>query len=378
MKNAHLHLVPKGKSQEEPLVLGDVPPPYSAPDVPLEQEMIGLLSVGIHAMEILMELLPGAAKDVETASTDLTERFRNLANSAHTQSEVVQALVRSIDGIPLEDRKVSLDEFITLFSKTLDGAISQMLFISKKAVSMVYTMDEAIKNLHEIEIFTKKIQAITKQSNLLALNALIESERAGEVGKGFGVVAHEVKALSAEIATLSTIMSERTEVITRSVKNGYVMLQEVATIDMNDNILAKETLDELMTGLVKQSEEIRDVMQESAKSSDDISHTIQSMIMQFQFQDRNSQMTENSVLIIGRFLEMLQHVKEHMSIGENMEVPFDQMPATRRMMEEMLSVIKLGDIRKHYRESFQKAGLMSSGYEEPSVVSSEDDDIELF
>ena len=231
------------------------------------EEALALALAGGGAMRLLAAILPDAAKQVELASYDLTDRFKALAQSSATQSDIVQALLESSGSIPVDDKRVTIEEFTALFRKTLDDSISKMLFVSKKALAMVYNMGDAIENLQEVEKFSLKIQTITKQSNLLALNALIEAARAGDAGKGFAVVASEVKSLSKEVAILSDDMRSRTGIIMRSVTEGFAMLKEVATADMNDNLLAKETLESLMRGLVKQGKESERIMSESVTFS---------------------------------------------------------------------------------------------------------------
>lgn len=343
--------------------------------VPVLNETMGIVIAGSAALKMLMGLLPEAAKNVEHASQDLTDRFKTLATGANTQSEILQALLSNIGSIVVDNRKVSLEEFIELFSSTLDDSIAKMLFVAKKALAMVYNMDDAIANLHEIEKFSKRIQEITKQSNLLSLNALIEAASAGEQGKGFGIVANEMKVLSSEIASLSDSMRSRTAVIMKSVTDGYDILKEVATTDMNSNIQAKETLEALMKGLMKQSDQSMAVMRESAESSRQTSTSIQGMIMNLQFQDRNTQITENAVHIIQHFLEVFDDIwsKEKAMVQSGALVADED--SVQKAADDLLSVIKLGEIRARYLNLLKDTGIELAG---TVVNASPAEDIELF
>lgn len=346
---------------------------------PVLNETMALVVAGGAALRMLMQLLPEAAKDVEHASQDLTNRFKTLADSSNAQSEMVQALLGTIGTLEIDGRRLPLDEFIAIFSKTLDEAVSKLLFVSKKALSMVYSMDDAIKNLHEIERFSKKIQDLTKQSNLLALNATIEAQRAGEVGKAFSIVASEVKTLSKEVAALSEDMRTRTSVIMKSVVDGFNVLKEVATTDMNANIMAKETLDSLMEGMIKQSEDSMKVMKESAISSRDISNSIQGMIVNLQFQDRNTQIADNAVAVIQHCLEVFDDIwtKEKIMI-ESGELAADT-PGMKKAVDDLFAVIKLGDIRNLYLEILRNHyGAVASGIAAPPKEAPPAEDVELF
>ncbi len=353
-------------------------PSFADQTTPVLHETLALMIAGGAGLRMLMQLLPESAKNVESASHDLTERFKTLAESAGTQSEMVQALIASIGAIPLDDKRVSLDEFIGLFSSTLDDSISKMLYISQKAISMVYSMTDAINNLKEIETFCKQIQGITKQSNLLALNALIEAARAGAAGKGFGVVASEVKTLSQEISTLSDTMSSRTRVIMKSLNDGFAILNEVATTDMSANILGKETLESLMQGLVRQNDESMKVMQASSATSKNISDSIRGMIVNLQFQDRNTQITENAVYVIGHCLKVFEDIlSKEKAMVDSGALPADA-PGVQQAVDDLLAVIKLGEIRKFYLSMLQHSGVVVPSTSLPEDAASGDEDVELF
>jgi len=334
-------------------------------------ERLAALSLALRMVE---HTLPEAAERVEVASQDLTDRFKTLAHNASAQSEIVQTLVSTLGSIEIDDsRHYSLDDFIALFTGTLNDSIDKLLFVSKKALSMIYSIDDAIKNLHQIERFTRNIQAITKQTNLLALNAQIEAARAGEVGKGFSVVADEVKVLSKEIAELSQDMCARTAVIMRSVAASHQLLQEVATTDMTSNIEAKDTLETLMNGLVRQSQQTKQIMQESADTSRAISQAIQGMIVNLQFQDRNTQITENAATVI-------HHCVSQILSEAQQKLPLDRLlnrQASRQTAETILALIKLGDMRQRYTTILSSAG--GSGYASSSETNaSSHDAIDLF
>lgn len=325
-------------------------PPFMLSDLPVTDQWLAIKAPVCNALEMLQELLPDAAKNVERASQELTDRFKKLAQSAGTQGDIVQDLVASIGSISLENKQVSLDEFIRLFSQTLDDSVSKMLFVSKKALSMVYSMDDAITNLQEIEKFSKKIQEINKQSNLLALNALIEAARAGAQGQGFAVVAEEVKKLASQVAALSDDMRKRTGIIMRSVTNGFDVLKEVATTDMNSNIQAKDTLEALMQGLLKQSESSMKIMKDSAHTSREISSSIQGMIVDLQFQDRNTQIIDNAAAIIGECIEIFDVLEKKAKESPHNLYDAKQHADAQQAVDAILNVIKLGDIRRRYKE----------------------------
>lgn len=338
------------------------------------QDITIALGISNIALSMLIDVLPESAKNVENASRDLSIRFKNLAESTMAQGDIIEALVNTLGAIEVEGKKITLDEFMALFNGTLEDAVNKLLFVSKKALAMVYSMDDAIKNLHEIERFSKRIQELNKQSNLLALNAAIEAQRAGEAGKAFSVVASEVKTLSREVSALSEDMRVRTGIIMKSVTSGFEVLQEVATTDMNSNIMAKDTLDLLMHGLISQSEKAKKIMQDSVHTARDISESIRGMIVNLQFQDRNSQVTENSVDIIKNCLSAISNGAS----SANLNKSAGDMANTLRfgfILQPILDAIRLSDIRQKLIEDLKKAGFDSRAL---PAASNTKEDVELF
>lgn len=359
--------------------LGFITPQSAKADAAVLQDLLGVLIAGGCALNVLAEILPESAQNVEQASSDLTARFKSLAQNAMSQAETVQALVSSIGSISVGDKKISMDEFIQLFSKTLDQSISEILNVAKQSLNIVYSMNDAITNLKEIDEFSKQIQTITHHSNMLAINALIEARRAGDAGRGFGVVANEVKRLSSEIAVLSDNMGRRTKSIMKSIMDGYEVLKELATHDMNDQLLAKDTLEQLMKGLMKQSEDSLGVMASSADSSQEMSKTIRGMIMNLQFQDRNSQIIENSVGILTQCFTLFQDIEQKINaLGTESPQSLNN-PQVAKLVEEISSGIKLADIRSRYEQLLEDRGLsISPSQGDASKPDASNENIELF
>lgn len=106
--------------------------------------------------------------------------------------------------------------YIELMDKTTDDmhVIEQSAYHTEESIQSLET------GIQEISEFATTIAGITKQTNLLALNASIEAARAGEMGKGFNVVANEVKILAED-------SKEASDAITGIITNIVSLLQEV-------------------------------------------------------------------------------------------------------------------------------------------------------
>lgn len=342
-----------------------------------------LTSIQAQALEVVKTRLPKTAALVEDSTMDLSTRFQELARGAQAQGEQVQQIVDMASSLELNGERVSMLEFTQLFNKTLNDSIARILYVSKMAMTMVYSLDDAIKSLGDIELFVGQIQKINKQTNLLALNATIEAARAGESGRGFDVVANEVKTVSRDISSLAENMRSKVHLVTSSIQKGYDTLRDVATADMTHNIISKEKLEGLMNSLMNQNARFTNTLQIAADTSRVLSSTIGNMVVGMQFQDRTTQHIQNCVGVIE---EILQHWQKLQAIShKHAPAVASKSGIEKELIQPLGERFKLGEFKHEFLHNLQNAGIIVSvaeygGNTTPSGTekSNTEDDIELF
>lgn len=113
--------------------------------------------------------------------------------------------------------------------------------IQKKAADILTVLEEAIENsksIDQVTRLTKDIVKISSKTNLIALNASIEATRAGESGKGFSVVAAEIKALANSCSETAEHIQEVNKIVTNAVYNLSKHSQDMADY-LSDTILTE-------------------------------------------------------------------------------------------------------------------------------------------
>ncbi|MCG3228853.1 methyl-accepting chemotaxis protein TlpA [Bacillus subtilis] len=288
------------------------------------KDELGVLSESFnHMAHSLRSLIHGIKDSVEhvassseelTASADQTSRatehitmaIEQFSNGSESQSEKIETTTEQInemnDGLAELARAAAV---ITETSADSTEVSSKGETLVQKTASQMNTIDHSVKAAEQVvkglEIKSKDItnilrviNGIADQTNLLALNAAIEAARAGEYGRGFSVVAEEVRKLAVQSADsakeIESLISEIVKEIhtslnvlqsvNKEVETGLVMTDETKQsfkhISQMTNQIASElqnmnaTVEELSAGAQEISAASNDITAISKESSDGI------------------------------------------------------------------------------------------------------------
>jgi len=181
-----------------------------------------------NLLETLTSKLGGAAKDLSKTAQGLSENSKQTAQNSKHASKNAEDLSQGMRTVA-----ASTEEMVASI-REISRSSSEAARITKNAQEQADIANTTVSELGnasgEIGNVIKVISSIAQQTNLLALNATIEAARAGDAGKGFSVVASEVKELAKQTAKATEDISQRIKLVQDSSNGAVQVIAEISKV----------------------------------------------------------------------------------------------------------------------------------------------------
>ncbi len=247
------------------------------------------------------------------AIEDLTVSFQGM----HEQTEQQRHVTLSVTtGSAEGDSTAQFDTFIRDTSAVMQRVVDSVIGNSKLGMELVELTDRIASHAQQVQAILSEIGSIAKQTNLLALNAAIEAARAGEAGRGFAVVADEVRDLSGRTTQFSQQINTLMQGMQTSVKQTESAIQSMASQDMNFALESKQQVEDIIHAMEGQNLARIQALGALGGSAATVETLVGKAITALQFQDMVSQLLGH----IARRVDALDEVMRQFSaLGEVLE-----------------------------------------------------------
>jgi methyl-accepting chemotaxis protein len=275
------------------------------------QGIPGLDALCSQVVSIWSRQIETARMQTEDAVINLSARFADI----HQRLEVAMDASRHATGelgtrsggvmALLDDSRQQLNTVVT----TLRGALS--------------SRDELMGRIRELAEFTSELKGmassvahIADNTNLLALNAAIEAARAGDAGRGFSVVADEVRELSALSGSTGKQISIKVDLVTRAITDTLNTAEKYAERDAVMMNASEEAVHGVLTGFQNAAGGLADSTGVLQQEGSAIQQEVAQVLVGMQFQDRVSQILGHVTADQQRMLDILAQSRSAMEAGE--------------------------------------------------------------
>lgn len=280
------------------------------------REVIMVIQSNSSTIDEQSQVLSNISNKMLHSSGEVAAAVNNVSMSASKQSEDLMSITYSLDGFGTQIESITVSikdvEGNTIFINKMAEDSNESLQVLVDSIGNINNMFSDVSNkilslnsnIGKIYEITDVIKSIAEQTNLLALNAAIEAARAGDKGRGFSVVAEEIRKLAEQSKVSSTsinnlicdISKETSNVVYTtnevskelsgqviSIENSIVSFQKI--ISSLGNIMPKvnavysqaASINEIKNGIIENVENTTSIAQEFSSSAEEIAATSQEL-----------------------------------------------------------------------------------------------------
>lgn len=281
------------------------------------EQSSSIMTKNVSKLDTNMDSIVSSSNDTTKTMNEVSKGTQQQAESIYEINTTMTEAISDVNSTreiseKLKENSGLISSKVEMGTEKINSMSIEMKTINQAVSAALETVTELQTNIEEINNSLEGISQISEQTNLLSLNASIESARAGEQGKGFAVVANEVGKLAVQSSQTAKNIQNITELIIKNTASAVEKVsQGEAAVISGNNVL----------GMV--GDYFRDV-----------EHTIKET---YQLLDAENEMIEK---ILDKFIQVQERIESIASISEEHTAANEEILSTLEIENNDINAIK--------------------------------------